>query len=67
MRIRNSVQAFEAMFGKGKIVPLKDIVKAWRVWLDAHVEDARRDVLVRALRRLAKRSMTATQMKKRAR
>jgi len=67
MRIRNSVQAFEAAFGKGKVVPLRDITKAWRVWFNAHVEDARRDVLLQALRRLAKRSTTATQMKKRPR
>lgn len=65
--IGNSVKAFEAAFGKGQVVPLKSVIKAWRAWLNVHVEDARRDVLVQALRRLSKRSMIATQRKKRPR
>lgn len=61
---RSTTSAFGLRRG---VVPLHGIIKAWRVWLVAHVEEGgKRDVLLQAVNRLAKRSRIATKKKLRS-
>ncbi len=64
--ILDSVRALEVMGISKGIIPLHGIVKAWRVWLVAHVEEgSERDLLLETLNKLTKRSRAATKRKPR--